>query len=672
MRPMSYAASIFTFLVVFLVFFDGTAVHGAEIAPDWAFVGGRADLRLDGETVDLRLEVELLVTAEGWHAIPLVTGRTVLLDAELGDGRVHLDGRRLEDGSGRSVHRLLVREKGLRRLRVDMRCDVASVDGARHLELALPAVPSCSLHLHARGRPFRARLGRGEAVLSSSPLAGDEGEHGIAGTLPGGGALDLLWWEPVEGRPDPLPPRIELVDARVQVEPGRSIVRARLASFLDARDAERRMILPVAAEIVALRDGEGRGLDWRVRETASRRTVRPLRPASERATAWEIEYVLPAVDGAPREIVLPFVEGARSQHGTVAFFLPDGLEAAPPEGKGLSLEEREGALSGVDGGEEPRFVRAYSFGHGASPWLLLAQAEAMPRRGRMLRSVEARTVMLPDGRSLTTARYLVDDDGAEDFEFDVKAPVSVHRAFVEGRPVEPAERRNGDSGVTHLVLPAHGSLRSFEIELAWFVDHGPPAWLRSAAIELPRLKGVGDLRIPVLWHLDLDESRRLVHRLQPNFQIAARDADWKAVVGEAAFQVEGLVLRPVMAPPPRELVRMTWAGEFGTVPGDPAESMRFEFETVDLGLRRWTALPFFLLGVAGGAFLLLAHRREGQFFGLSVPLFALLGLLVVRYWGDDWMILLETAFAGAFAAGLVGLAHLAMKRDAHLGETRDL
>lgn len=658
--------SLTVLTIVTLALFAPSSLLLAE-GPSWALVKGRAELRLDAELVDLRYDAELVVLSPDWQSIPLLSGDYVLRAAELGDGQVHLDGRCEGEDGARTCHRLLLRGQGSRKIRLDLRCTLRKEGKGRRLQLELPAVPALTLRLQSRGQAFRARIRGEEQILESRH--GDDGDEFVETSLVPGGRLDLLWWPAGEGTAPLRRDGNARLDGRIDLAPSGSLILARLEEGSEDLTEERTLLLPKRATIRALRDGGGKALAWRSDAGTEGLSVTPLRSRSHLREGWELEYELSASeDEGMRRLIFPRVLGASGQEGLLAFHFPETLEGFPLRAKGL----REAGVDEIPaawGGETLRFVQSYEDFPPKKGWLVETAAVEGRGLGRSLRGVELRSLLLPDGRSLNTARYTVANGLAEPFEFDVHGVISVVKAEVAGREVVVGERRNGDSGVCHLRLPLHVASRPFDLEISWLCEQGPDSWLREAAVELPMLKGVGDVIVPVIWHLDLGEEHRLVNRQDPRFECVARPADWDEIMGEPAFPRGQLVLRPLFAPPPAELRRRTFFGEVASSPKTLGELARLDFTVVDVQARRWTALPFFLLGLAAGAFLLLAHRKEGQWIGLTVPVLALLGLITVGWWGDDWMNLLDFAFAGAFAAGLVGLAYLAMKRDAHLGET---
>jgi hypothetical protein len=410
--------------------------------------GATYQVKVDEKWANIEAQATLDVKAKTWQEVPLLNTSAVL-------AATTLDGKPFPVYQKDGKFQLLTREPGRHSLRLTYKLPLTKSGRIKSFGFMPLQSPVCRV---------KFTLPQAGLKLSTDPPTPIQWKSGLAIlTLPGGSdQVTQLSWEPKAKRTESI--REARLRAEVQTVAQVSETAVRCTSQFQYEITGEtdllRLRVPTGVEVL---DVEAQGISgWNVTDAAGIRQIHVAlsRPATG-ALGVKVVYEKP-IDNINATWELPWIsaEKVRSVKGFLAVSCNGSIEVSPADLEEARLVEPDSLPASLRQG---KILAALKYT--AQPYSITLETrkgEEVSVLTASIDSAEAKTLVTPDGKVVSTFTYNLRNNRKQYLELTLPAGMSVWSAFVNGEATKPVET---DEGIVKLALISSQDGQAFPVEL---------------------------------------------------------------------------------------------------------------------------------------------------------------------------------------------------------------
>lgn len=451
--------------------------------------GATYKVAAQGSWAEVVANATLEVKSRKWQEVPLL-GNSAVLSA------TSLNGKPVPVYQKNGKFHLLTREPGRHKLRLVYKLPLKKSGRTRSFGFTPLDSPVCHLNfvLPQSGLKLTTNPATPVRLLNGSALM----------TLPGGAdRTTQISWEPKQTASGTVRAARLRAEVQTTAQISETAVRCTSQVLYDITGEVEvlRLEVPLGIEVLEV---EAPGISgWKVTDSGGVRQIHAAlsRPATG-SVALRVVYEK-ALENINTTWELPWisVKNARAVKGFVALACSGSIEVTPADLEQAREVEPSDLPSGLKGGKVLRALK-----YTAQPYQIALETrkgEEVNVLTASIDSAQARTLITPDGKVVSTFHYQIRNNRKQYLEFQLPPGLTVWSAFVNGQATKPVET---ESGTVKLALVTSTDGAAFPVELTCVSHSEPGFFLGTQSLSAPSV----DVPISSLeWTLFWPESREV-------------------------------------------------------------------------------------------------------------------------------------------------------------------
>ena len=415
-----------------------------EICPLSRSISGSFRKGLFTAELDSNFEV---LRADGHVEVPILDGGASI-------EQVLLDGRPTSLIRRGGMYHLGIEQAGSHRVRVKFFWGQEQDRFSRRLRFRLPADGNCRVEVVVPEQKITASLAHGVLTTQQDTAGGTR----LTGYLEPSGLFDLSWKRLLTHR--------EGQSLRLQVHQNTlytagEVVVSGVASFevtlLEGETDRLDFRLDPAIEVLRVQGDAV--LQWRTdsAEKGGQLTVL-LRHLVQERVGLTVHFQFPARQGQPVELRMPLPPEKAVLSGAVGILGPAGLNvkvAAVSDATQLTLRDLPPDLTEL---ASSPLLYGFSFKQPPRISLTVKRHREIELTSTLVDEIQASSVLIEDGTEITKIKLRMRNNTRQYLSLRLPAGAVLTHSLIDGQPVRPAYRRNGEGG-EQLLFPLRQSER---------------------------------------------------------------------------------------------------------------------------------------------------------------------------------------------------------------------